>query len=332
MDRRLLLELSAAAGLAAVLILVIMAQFFLLPLRDSPPAAEYSGDLNCEVLNDLYAAVYEEVDRRALCRRFNASELRDYGPPIDPNHPRRLDSHCFVTRCLDFRFYGTWESVNPNYYTWLVINQNGLIVEGLRPDGKCGSSPAVVRAPDQLAPPAGSNRVMRLRRNEGQPFLSITGDQTARFRQVDERDICRKEDGTFLEGAASLNSFADQIGMTWSRHNASEVAKLYSESVTLEINDEPVLAGRKSVEGAVQSIMTAYPDLVVKFDHLELKGDRVLYHWTFIGTNSGPGGTGNRVRISGYEDWKIGPDWLITDAKRHYNARDWERQVRGAPH
>ena len=34
--------------------------------------------------------------------------------------------------------------------------------------------------------------------------------------------------------------------------------------------------------------MTAYPDLVVKFDRLEPKGDRVLYHRTFIGTNIEP--------------------------------------------
>jgi hypothetical protein len=42
---------------------------------------------------------------------------------------------------------------------------------------------------------------------------------------------------------------------------------------------------------------------------------------------TGPGGTGNRVRISGYEDWKIGADGLIADSKGHYDAQDWDRQV-----
>lgn len=73
--------------------------------------------------------------------------------------------------------------------------------------------------------------------------------------------------------------------------------------------------------------MTAYPDLIVTFDRLEPKADRVLFHWTFIGTHSVPGGTGNRVRISGYEDWRIGPDGLIADSKGYYDARDWDRQV-----
>jgi hypothetical protein len=34
--------------------------------------------------------------------------------------------------------------------------------------------------------------------------------------------------------------------------------------------------GRKAVERAAQSFMTAYPDLVVKFDRLEPKGDRIV--------------------------------------------------------
>jgi hypothetical protein len=68
-------------------------------------------------------------------------------------------------------------------------------------------------------------------------------------------------------------------------------------------------------------------DLVVEFDRLEPKGARVLYHWTFTGTNTGPGGTGNQVRISGYEDWKIGSDGLIADSKGRYDAQDWDRQV-----
>jgi hypothetical protein len=87
-----------------------------------------------------------------------------------------------------------------------------------------------------------------------------------------------------------------------------------------------LLAPAVTVESAAQSFMTAYPDLVVKFDRLEPQGGRVLYHWTFTETNTVPGGTGNRVRISGFEDWKIGSDGLIADSKGHYDAQDWDRQ------
>jgi hypothetical protein len=122
--------------------------------------------------------------------------------------------------------------------------------------------------------------------------------------------------------------FATRYTAAWCSHNASSVATFYSDSGSLAINDGKPAVGREAVEAAAQSFMTAYPDLVVKFDRLEPKGERVLYHWTFIGTNTGPGGTGNNVRISGYEDWMIGPDGLIADSKGHYDAQDWEWQVR----
>jgi hypothetical protein len=32
---------------------------------------------------------------------------------------------------------------------------------------------------------------------------------------------------------------------------------------------------------------------------------RVMFQWTLIGTNFGPGGTGRRVRISRSEEWKL---------------------------
>lgn len=93
------------------------------------------------------------------------------------------------------------------------------------------------------------------------------------------------------------------------------------------INNGVPAVGRQAVESAARSFLTAYPDLIVKFDRIEPKGDRVLYHWTFTGTNTGPGDTGNQVRISGHENWKITLDGLIADSKGQYDARDWDRQV-----
>jgi hypothetical protein len=125
-----------------------------------------------------------------------------------------------------------------------------------------------------------------------------------------------------------LAQLAARYTSAWCSHDASSVAAFYSETGSLAINGGMPAVGRRAVEAAVQSFMTSYPDLIVKFDRLEPRGDRVLYRWSFIGTNSGPGGTGNPVRISGYEDWKIGPDGLIADSKGQYDAQDWDRQVK----
>jgi len=130
-----------------------------------------------------------------------------------------------------------------------------------------------------------------------------------------------------MNDSSQLAEFAGRYAAAWCSHSAAQVAAFFAESGSLTINAGPPAVGRKAVESAAQSFMTAYPDLVVKFDRLEPKGNRVLFHWTFTGTNTGPGGTGNAVRISGYEDWKIGRDGLIADSQGHYDAADWDRQV-----
>jgi uncharacterized protein (TIGR02246 family) len=131
-----------------------------------------------------------------------------------------------------------------------------------------------------------------------------------------------------MSDSSRLADFATRYTAAWCSHNPAAVASFYSEAGSLTINDGMPAVGRKAVADAAQSFMTAYPDLVVKFDRLEPRDDRVVYHWTFIGTNSGPGGTGNQVRISGYEDWTIGPDGLIADSRGHYDAQEWDRQVK----
>ncbi len=52
------------------------------------------------------------------------------------------------------------------------------------------------------------------------------------------------------------------------------------------------------------------------------------FHWTLTGTNSGPGGTGKHVRISGYELWQIGDDGLIAQSEGHFDTAEYERRLK----
>jgi len=74
--------------------------------------------------------------------------------------------------------------------------------------------------------------------------------------------------------------------------------------------------------------MRDFPDLIVTFDKLEPQGDRTALHWRLIGTNTGPGGIGNHVRISGYELWKIDNNGPIAESKGDSDAANYERQLR----
>lgn len=48
---------------------------------------------------------------------------------------------------------------------------------------------------------------------------------------------------------------------------------------------------------------------------------------TLAGANTGPGGTGKRVRISGFEEWRIGADGLIAESRGHFDSAEYLRQL-----
>ena len=73
--------------------------------------------------------------------------------------------------------------------------------------------------------------------------------------------------------------------------------------------------------------MTTFPDLEVRMDDLLVEDGRVIYRWTLIGTNTGPGGTGRHVQISGFEEWQIAADGLIAESQGHFDAADYQRQL-----
>ncbi len=124
-----------------------------------------------------------------------------------------------------------------------------------------------------------------------------------------------------------LEDFASRYTAAWCSQDAARVAAFFAENGSLTINAGEPAVGRAAITEAAQGFMTAFPDMVVAMDSLGRAGGRVTYHWTLTGTNTGPGGTGNAVRISGYEAWRFGPDGLIAESWGHFDAADYERQL-----
>jgi len=123
-----------------------------------------------------------------------------------------------------------------------------------------------------------------------------------------------------------LQEFAKLYTAAWCSQNAASVAAFYSPDGSLTINGGTPAIGRRAITEAAQSFMTAFPDLQVSMDDVT-KNNHTIYRWTLVGTNTGPGGTGKRVRISGYEEWRIGADGLIAESQGHFDSADYERQL-----
>lgn len=126
-----------------------------------------------------------------------------------------------------------------------------------------------------------------------------------------------------------LTKFANRYAEAWCSQNPKSVAAFYAENGSLSINSGPPALGRKAIAEAALSFMRDFPDMVVTMDKLVPAADGTRFHWTLIGTNTGPGGTGNRVQISGYELWRLNEEGLIEKSEGNFDAAEYERQLDG---
>lgn len=127
--------------------------------------------------------------------------------------------------------------------------------------------------------------------------------------------------------ADRLRSFAEGYTAAWCSQDAARVAAFYAEDGSLSVNEGTPAVGRVAITAVAQGFMADFPDLRVLMDELLLEGDHPVYHWTLIGTNTGPGGTGKQVRISGFEVWTIGGDGLIAESRGHFDSAAYQHQI-----
>jgi SnoaL-like polyketide cyclase. len=125
-----------------------------------------------------------------------------------------------------------------------------------------------------------------------------------------------------------LSKFAERYAKAWCSQDPEKVAAFFAENGSISINNGRPAVGRAAIAKEAQAFMTTFPDMVVTFDKLEPQPNGTEFHWTLTGTNTGPG-AGKRVRISGYELWKIDNDGLIAESKGHFDSAEYERQLSG---
>jgi uncharacterized protein (TIGR02246 family) len=123
-----------------------------------------------------------------------------------------------------------------------------------------------------------------------------------------------------------LQNFAARYTAAWCSRNADSVAAFFAPRGTLSVNGAPA-EGRPAIALVAQSFMTAFPDMHLQMDEVAIQGNRAVYHWTFIGTNTGPDGSGNKVRFSGVEVWTFEADGLISNSQGQFDIANYQRQL-----
>jgi hypothetical protein len=127
----------------------------------------------------------------------------------------------------------------------------------------------------------------------------------------------------------TVEDFARRYTAAWCSQAPENVAAFFAPEGSLRVNDAPPAVGRRAITEVAQGFMTAFPDMRVLMDGVDVDDDRVRYRWTLVGTNTGPGGTGRAVRISGFESWRMSADGLIAESLGHFDSADYERQMQG---
>lgn len=129
--------------------------------------------------------------------------------------------------------------------------------------------------------------------------------------------------------AKGLWDLAVRCATAWSSRGPEGMAPCYEETGQQSINDGPPAIGREALAAVAKSYMDAFPDLKIALDQLLVAGNSAFFVWTLTGTNTGLGGTGKAVRVSGIDVWDMGESGLIAQSHGYYDADSYQRQLAG---
>ncbi len=121
--------------------------------------------------------------------------------------------------------------------------------------------------------------------------------------------------------------FARSYVQAWGSKRPDFVASYFAEDGSIRVNEGEPAIGRDAITKFAEGFMTDLPDMIVQYDSLVSKTDGTEFHWTLFATNSGPGGTGNKVKVSGYEFWQLDEKGFIKNSQGHFPTEEYNRQL-----
>lgn len=124
-----------------------------------------------------------------------------------------------------------------------------------------------------------------------------------------------------------LEIFAKSYAQVWCSQRPIFVSSFFAEDGELTINDGKTAKGKNAIANVAKGFMDAFPDMVVSMDSLITKSDKTLFYWTLTGTNNGTNGTGNKVNISGFEEWTINDKGFIQKSIGYFDEKEYKRQL-----
>ncbi len=124
-----------------------------------------------------------------------------------------------------------------------------------------------------------------------------------------------------------LEVFAKSYAQVWCSQRPDFVSSFFAEDGELTINNGKTAKGKNAISDVVKGFMETFPDMIVSMDSLITKSDKTRFYWTLTGTNNGSNGTGNKVNISGFEEWTLNDDGFIQVSEGYFDEKEYKRQL-----
>ena len=128
---------------------------------------------------------------------------------------------------------------------------------------------------------------------------------------------------------ATVRRIADGYTAAWNSGSAEAVSMFYAERGGIVINRGSPWDGRAEVAKMAAGFFSDVPDLTLVGDGVRVAGDHVVYLWTFTGTHAG---SGRPLRVSGWEEWDLDPEYKAMASRGWFDADDYTRQTSGDIH
>ncbi|WP_430447969.1 nuclear transport factor 2 family protein [Rhodophyticola sp.] len=101
---------------------------------------------------------------------------------------------------------------------------------------------------------------------------------------------------------------------------------VYAEDGEIILNRGEPWTGRARVAQMAAGFYADVPDLALPCHVVRPAGDHVIFVWSLTGHDAG---TGNPLKISGWEEWDLDEDGKVIASKGWFDAEDYARQASG---
>ena len=127
-----------------------------------------------------------------------------------------------------------------------------------------------------------------------------------------------------------LKSFGNEYEAAWRSLIPEYPFSYQAKECTVTVNDGELMITAEARLGGIIGFMEAFPDLLITMKDIVEEDRGTVFYWNLKGTNTGAGGTGNKVDIDGCEVWTLDNENRIVELKGYFDAEEYERQVKGA--